>query len=126
MIKYLTWLVFAIIVLGVTSMQASSTSDNSLEAIPKNAYPVRMGYIDRINEWFPVAKLAAGLGVPGYTDEKIYNYVSLGFWKCGDVPMDAALVWSKPVDYFGDDSVFGKTQTEIQQSLRKKYNDGKV
>jgi hypothetical protein len=36
------------------------------------------------------------------------------------------LVWSKPVEYFGDDSIFGKTKSEIQLNLKKKYVDGKV
>ena len=49
----------------------------------------------------------------------------LGFWKCADLPSEAALAWSKPIDYFGDDSIFGKTKAEIQANLRKKYNDGK-
>lgn len=48
----------------------------------------------------------------------------LGFWRCGDVHTGAALVWSRPVDYFGDDSVFGKTQEEIQKNLHDKYTNG--
>ena len=64
--------------------------------------------------------------MPGYTDEKIYNYLSLGFWKCADIPTEAALVWSKPIEFFGDDSIFGKTKTEIQQNLKTKYISGKV
>jgi chitinase len=40
--------------------------------------------------------------------------------------MDAALVWSKPIEYFGDSTVFGKTKAEIQQNLKAKYNNGKV
>jgi len=55
--------------------------------------------------------LAASMGVPGYAEEKIYNYIMLGFWKCADVPSEAVLAWSKPIDYFGDDSVFGRTKT---------------
>lgn len=50
------------------------------------------------------------MGVPGYSEEKIYNYIILGFWKCADIPSEAVLAWSKPIDYFGDDSVFGKTK----------------
>lgn len=64
--------------------------------------------------------------MPGYTDEKIYNYLSFGFWKCADVPTEAALVWSKPIEFFGEDSIFGKTKPEIQQNLKAKYVSGKV
>ena len=58
--------------------------------------------------------MAASLGVPGYADEKIYNYVALGTWQCGDDLSGAAAAWAKPIDYFGEDSVFGKTKQEIQ------------
>lgn len=107
------------------AVQISSFSP-PLAAIPKNTYPIRLGYVDRLFEWYPAERLASSLGVPGYSDEKIYNYLSLGFWKCGDVPSESALVWSKPVEYFGDDSIFGKSKVEIQTNLKKKYTDGKI
>jgi len=50
----------------------------------------------------------------------------LGTWKCADDPTNAALAWSKPIDFFGDNSIFGKTKDEIQQNLKKKYNDAKT
>lgn len=90
----------------------------------RNAYPIRAGYIDRIDEYIPPERLAASFAVPGYSDEKIYNYVMLGFWRCSDVPTGAALAWSKPIDYFGDDSVFGKTKEDIQNNLHDKYTKG--
>lgn len=40
--------------------------------------------------------------------------------------MDAALVWSKPIQYFGEDSIFGTTKAQIQQTLKTKYANGKV
>jgi hypothetical protein len=72
----------------VTAFQIaqSPSASPSLTAIAKNNYPIRFGYIDRIFEWHPVERLASSLGVPGYSDEKIYNYLSLGFWRCGDSP----------------------------------------
>lgn len=90
--------------------------------MPRNVYPVRVGFIERLDEYYPVERLASSLGVPGYADEKIYNYILLGFWRCEDQPTGAALAWSKPIDYFGDDSVFGKNKQEIQQNLHNKYN----
>ena len=42
------------------------------------------------------------------------------------MPVDAALVWSKPVEYFGEDSIFGKTKAEIQATLKKNYTNAKV
>jgi hypothetical protein len=32
-------------------------------------------------------------------------------------------VWGNPVYYIGNDTVFGSTNGEIQQSLKKLYND---
>jgi hypothetical protein len=118
-------LIIALLTCASLALQVDSSAPPSA-AIPKNSYPIRLGYVDRLFEWYPAERLASSLGVPGYSDEKIYNYLSLGFWKCGDSPSESALVWSKPVEYFGDDSVFGKTKAEIQQTLKKKYSDGKV
>lgn len=58
----------------------------TLEAIPKTNYPIRLGYIDRLFDYSTVDKLASSFGVPGYSEEKIYNYLSLGFWRCADLP----------------------------------------
>lgn len=35
------------------------------------------------------------------------------------------MVWSKPIDYFGDDTAFGKTKQEIQSNLHNKYNSNR-
>jgi hypothetical protein len=54
---------------------------------------VRFAYVDKLTQWWPPNKIAAGMGVPGYTDEKIYNYIALAFWGCQAGSMDLAIVW---------------------------------
>lgn len=36
-------------------------------------------YIDKINQWWPPAAIAKGMGVPGYTDNDQYNVINLAF-----------------------------------------------
>jgi hypothetical protein len=45
------------------------------------------------------------MAVPGFADEKIYNYIVLGFWGCYTNPVDAARAWEKADDYFGTDFI---------------------
>lgn len=88
-------------------------------------YPVRLAYVDTITSWWPPEQIAAGIGVPGFAKRTIYNYLALAFWMSSGAA-DCVLIWSDPVKYFGADSQFGKTKTEIQQNLKKKYNDAGV
>ena len=39
---------------------------------------------------------------------------------------DCVKLWSDPIKFFGPDSQFGKTKQEIQQNLKKRYNDAGV
>jgi hypothetical protein len=88
-------------------------------------YPVRLTYIDRINQWWPPTKIAEGMGVPGYAKSTPYNYVALAFWTYGGGALDIVSIWADPVKYFGTDTnnPFGKTKDEIQKALKKNYND---
>jgi len=72
-------------------------------------YPVRLAYVDVIQQWWPPEKIAAGIGVPGFASKNIYKYIALAFWMSSG-PADCVLVWSDPVKYFGPDSQFGKTK----------------
>ena len=88
-------------------------------------YPVRLAYVDRMNQWWPPEKIAAGMGVPGYASSTIYNFIALAFWSSSG-PLDIVNIWAEPLKYFGADSGFGSTNDEIQKFLKKKYNDGGV
>ena len=70
---------------------------------------MRLAYIDKINQWWPPEKIAAGIGVPGYATSTIYNYIALAFWSSSG-PLDIVNIWADPVKYFGADSIFGKTK----------------
>lgn len=72
-------------------------------------YPIRLTYVNRINQWWPPEKIAAGIGVPGYAHPTIYNYIALAFWSYSG-PLDMAKAWADPLQFFGADSVFGKTK----------------
>ena len=93
-------------------------------------YPVRVAYIDIVNDWTDNGILK-GLGIPGYADSQPsdYNYIMLAFWFCGAEPLDMALYWQKfdkhtnlTQSRFG----LGSTTQEIQKNIRKKYNDAGI
>ncbi len=89
-------------------------------------YPVRFTYIDRIGQWWPPEKIAAEIGVPGYSGKTIYNYIAFAFWSYLSGPLDIVCIWADPIKYFGGDSIFGKTKEEVQLNLKKKYNDNGI
>ena len=72
-------------------------------------YPVRFTTIDKLDSWWPPEELAKSLGVPGYANEHMYNYISLSTWTCDKGSLNLAQVWENPIKYFSGDSVFGKT-----------------
>jgi hypothetical protein len=41
-------------------------------------------------------------------------------------PVDVALIWSNPTDYFQVTSQFGATNDQIQKSLKKRFNDAGI
>ena len=55
-------------------------------------YPIRLAYINTIPSWWPPSSIAAGMGVPGYADETLYNYIVLTFWGCSNT-MDIVKIW---------------------------------
>jgi hypothetical protein len=70
-------------------------------------YPVRFVYVDGISSWYG-AGVAAGMGVPGFCPDNLYNYIALAFWMSSGAA-DAAMIWSNPLVYFGSGSQFGTT-----------------
>lgn len=77
---------------------------------PQVNYPVRLAYVNKMLQWWPPEKIAAGLGVPGYASSTIYNYIALAFWSYSGGPLDVVNVWADPVKYFTSESVFGQTK----------------
>ena len=45
---------------------------------------------------------------------------------CSQGPADMAALWADASRNFGPDSKFGKSNDEIQKTLKKKYNDAGV
>lgn len=90
----------------------------------KISYPIRFGYVNTIASWWPAASIAAGMGVPGYSEHP-YNYIALAFWTTGGA-VDIAKIWEKPTMYMGGESSFGSTDSQIRTALKKAYNDGGV
>lgn len=62
-------------------------------------YPVRFTYINRINTWWPAESVLAGLGVPGYAPDNLYNYLAFAFWTTNKGVADVAKVWEDPLRY---------------------------
>ena len=78
-------------------------------------------YIDTITHWWPPESIASNILVPGYAKDNLYNYIALAFWTTKG-PADMAILWSNPTKYFGTESPFGKTNSEIQQNLINRYH----
>lgn len=89
-------------------------------------YPVRLAYVDRMNQWWPPEAIATGIGVPGYAKPSIYNFIALAFWSYSSGALDIVNIWSDPMRYFGGASRFGNSNDEVQKNLKKLYNDGGV
>ena len=63
--------------------------------------PIRLAYVNILNSWWPAEDIAAGLGVPGYASDNIYNYIALTFWSCGNRVFDTVKTWDDPIRYIG-------------------------
>lgn len=74
-------------------ISGGSTNNGDLR---KLNYPLRVGYINSVNDWTDQG-LLKGLAIPGYADSQNsdYNYIMLSFWFCGQGTMDMALYWEK-------------------------------
>jgi hypothetical protein len=79
------------------------------EVEKKVEYPVRLAYINKISNWWPPEKIAAGLGVPGYAEPTLYNYIALAFWSSSAL-LDIVNIWADPLHYFGPDNPWGTTK----------------
>ena len=87
---------------------------SSLAASP----PYYVSYVNELAAWWPPQAIAGSIGA---TDTKGYIIINLTFWTPSG-PLDAALVWSNPVAYFGTDSPYGSTNEEIQHNLVELYH----
>ena len=76
----------------------TNTTDNTNVDIER---PIRLAYVNSLNSWWPAADIAAGMGVPGYSTENIYNYIVLTFWSCGNRVFDTVKVWNDPIGNIG-------------------------
>jgi hypothetical protein len=119
------YLLFTLLLLSCSSMILEDIESHDLAASKVN-YPVRFVYIDRIAQWWPPEKIAAGIAVPGYANDTLYNYVAFAFWSYSSGALDIVNIWADPVKYFGADNPFGSTKEQIQKNLKKKYNDAGV
>ena len=93
----------------------------SLGAIPKNNYPVRLAWVNRSPYWYG-DNIAKGWGVPGYAPDHIFNYIVLTFWGCSGIAKDMVQMWRDAKLYFGDQTKFGGSSDEIQKSIKALYN----
>ena len=50
----------------------------------------------------------------------------LAFWFCGTAPMDAAQIWVNFKTSGMDTLGLGSTNSDIQKTIRKKYNDAGI
>ena len=89
---------------------------------PPNSYPIRFGYINRL-DWSSSKAMAKSLGVPGYAPPHLYNYICLTFWTYQQGPLDAALAWNQSSTYL---SSFGNNDQEIRANIKKIYNDNGI
>ncbi len=67
-----------------------------------------------------------GMGLPGFAQNTIYNYIALAFWGYAAGPQDMVLIWSDPMRFFGGATQFGSSNDEVQKNLKKKYNDAGI
>jgi hypothetical protein len=78
-------------------------------------------YVDSLNEWWPATAIAKQIGVPGYANANDYNVFILAFWTTR-YTADMAQLYSTVENYFGTDSVFGTTRSQIQQNVKAAFN----
>ena len=82
-----------------------------------------MSYVNEMAAWWPPEAIAESIRA---TNSKGCNIINLAFWLPNtdgtSNPVDAAVVWSDAVTFFGTDSEFGSTTVEIQANLRNRYH----
>jgi len=80
-----------------------------------------MTIIDNINNWSSPSGIAASLGIPTYAPAHNYNYICLSLWTNFAGPVNAGMLWSNPVNYFGSASALGSTNNAIRSNIRALY-----
>ena len=111
-----------IVILAVLIAIACSVPWLSTQPRAAIDYPIRLTYVNKMDNWWPPEKIAASLGVPGYAAPSQYNHIVLTFWTCDKGAIDAASVWADPLKFFGADNPFGSSKEDVQKFLKNKYN----
>jgi len=83
--------------------------------------PYLVGYIDKINQWWPPSAIATGLGIPGYAPATAYNHILLSFWTTGGA-VDTALLWQNASYYCSSQNPWGNTTAQIQAAWVNLYH----
>ena len=85
--------------------------------------PYYVSYVDKINQWWPGAAIAEGIGA---SNSKGCNIINLSFWTPKpdgtSAPVDIARAWSDAITYFGKGSAYGNTTKAIQANLSCSYH----
>ncbi len=106
---------------SIMETASETASAASYRYLPRR--PLYSTYVDKIEIWWG-DDVADEIGA---TDSRGYNIVNLAFWLANtdgtSNPVDVALVWVNPEEYFDvDNSQFGSTPEEIRNSLLEAYH----
>lgn len=107
-----------LLLIGATMAEIMTSS--TVSASITVDYPIRLTYVNKISDWSSAKGLAKSIGVPGYSNHS-YTHVCLTFFTCQTGPLDAAILWDQPSQYFGT-TTFGSTDDEIRATLLSQYH----
>jgi chitinase len=88
-----------------------------------NSATIRLIYINQITDYYGAAVVPRALGVPGFTDGNVYNYVAHTFWTYPNAPLQASLIWSQLFDHMRGDTRFGFSTSEVQATLKANFSN---
>ena len=83
--------------------------------------PVIFTEISKIQNWWPPESIVAGIGMPGFAEETLYNYFSLSVWTFGKGPLNIAGFWSNPTKFLSIDNQFGANDSQVHSSIKKAF-----
>jgi hypothetical protein len=73
--------------------------------------------VNKISGWWPEKSVLKALGVPGYTEKNVYNYLSYTYWSYSKDTADVATVWKDPVRFLGKGTEFGESNEDIRKNI---------
>ena len=115
-------ILFVVLVLLASAFRIKAGRKRIQARGPPNDYPIRVGYVDHNHYWYG-ENVCIALGVPGYAEPHIYNYILLAFWSCNAAPKDMASIWADAYNHFGGaGNPFGANDDEVQKELKRRYN----